>query len=450
MLGLPLRSTSPELYDKAWVAGMFASGEQGVWYEPSPSNGTCFQDAAGTTPAVLEGPVGLMRDLSGRGNHATQVTSANRPVLSARYNLLTYTNYLSNWNYYSLTATPNFAISPIGTKTATLVKETTSNGQHIAYYPPKFSVTSGSYYRFSVYIKKHTSYRGGVNCGFGGSLFSWAEGCRIDLNALTITHIPTGGSNARLTNVGNDWYRFEYTQLAPSSGTADVIIGTATTSSVYTGDGVSGIYVWGASLVPANQSHLPYQRVDTATSYDADPIKFPAYLKFNGTNSWMKTGNIDFTGTDKMTVVAGVRPTTTGPKFIYELSNDSQGNNGAFAMTSTNIDGTKYVIYSRGTIGKELPGTSFPPPQTCIATGITDISGKRIIFRVNGNLNATASMDQGTGNYGNYPLFIGARNGNQYLFNGNLHSLIIRGAATDAAHITHAERLVAYKTGVSI
>ena len=60
---------------------LFASGEQGVWYDPSDFS-TMFQDSAGTTPVTAVGqPVGKILDKSGRGNHASQSTAAARPVL---------------------------------------------------------------------------------------------------------------------------------------------------------------------------------------------------------------------------------------------------------------------------------------------------------------------------------------------------------------------------------
>ncbi|WP_027714898.1 hypothetical protein [Desulfuromonas sp. TF] len=59
---------------------LFASGEQGVWYDPSDLS-TLFQDAAGTTPAGVGDPVGLMLDKSGNGNHASQETSSKKPIL---------------------------------------------------------------------------------------------------------------------------------------------------------------------------------------------------------------------------------------------------------------------------------------------------------------------------------------------------------------------------------
>lgn len=70
--GYPLQDWTP--------AQLFADGAQGVWYDPSDPT-TVFQDAAGTTPAFPGDPVGLLKDKSGNGYHATQATAAQRPVL---------------------------------------------------------------------------------------------------------------------------------------------------------------------------------------------------------------------------------------------------------------------------------------------------------------------------------------------------------------------------------
>jgi hypothetical protein len=61
-------------------AALFAASETGVWYDPSDLT-TLFQDTAGTTPVTAVGQtVALMLDKSGRGNHATQATAAQRPT----------------------------------------------------------------------------------------------------------------------------------------------------------------------------------------------------------------------------------------------------------------------------------------------------------------------------------------------------------------------------------
>lgn len=59
---------------------LFANGEPGVWYDPSDIS-TLFQDSAGATPVTAAGQtVGKILDKSGRGNHATQATSTQRPT----------------------------------------------------------------------------------------------------------------------------------------------------------------------------------------------------------------------------------------------------------------------------------------------------------------------------------------------------------------------------------
>lgn len=59
---------------------LFTAGEAGAWYDPSDIS-TLFMDAAGTVPVTADGdPVGMMKDKSGNGNHATQTLSASRPT----------------------------------------------------------------------------------------------------------------------------------------------------------------------------------------------------------------------------------------------------------------------------------------------------------------------------------------------------------------------------------
>lgn len=66
---------------------LFKGGKQGVWFDPSDLT-TLFQDAAGTVPVTASGdPVGMMKDKSGNGNHATQTVSAARPTYQTNGNL---------------------------------------------------------------------------------------------------------------------------------------------------------------------------------------------------------------------------------------------------------------------------------------------------------------------------------------------------------------------------
>lgn len=74
------------------IQKLFANNEQGFWYDPNDLS-TMFQDAEGTVPVTTVGqPVGLIRDKSGRNNHAFQTIPENRPTL--RQNSVTGANYL--------------------------------------------------------------------------------------------------------------------------------------------------------------------------------------------------------------------------------------------------------------------------------------------------------------------------------------------------------------------
>lgn len=76
-LGLPGRG----LAATAWIpASLFTASEQGAWYDPSDLS-TVWQNSAGTTPGAIDSPVGRIDDKSGNANHATQATSAARPIL---------------------------------------------------------------------------------------------------------------------------------------------------------------------------------------------------------------------------------------------------------------------------------------------------------------------------------------------------------------------------------
>lgn len=75
------------------IKSLFANNEQGFAFDFNDLS-TMYQDAAGTIPVTGVGqPVGRVLDKSGRGNHATQSTSAKRPILQK--NATTGAYYLS-------------------------------------------------------------------------------------------------------------------------------------------------------------------------------------------------------------------------------------------------------------------------------------------------------------------------------------------------------------------
>lgn len=72
---------------------LFAASEPGFWFDPSDLT-TLFQDTAGTTPVTAAGQsVARINDKSGRGNHATQANSLQRPTYQVDSNGRGYLNF---------------------------------------------------------------------------------------------------------------------------------------------------------------------------------------------------------------------------------------------------------------------------------------------------------------------------------------------------------------------
>lgn len=66
------------------ITKLFANGVQGFFYDPSDLS-TMFQDVAGTIPVTAAGqPIRLIRDKSGRNNHAYSTTSSKSPIFEQK------------------------------------------------------------------------------------------------------------------------------------------------------------------------------------------------------------------------------------------------------------------------------------------------------------------------------------------------------------------------------
>ena len=445
------------------IAALFSAGEQGVWYDPSDFS-TMFQDAAGTIPVTAVGqPVGRILDKSGRGNHATQTTAASRPILSARYNLLTKTEQFNDsaWQKIFATISNNSTTAPDGTLTA-----------------DTFILQSGITFTAaaSAFVNSTSLIVQGITVAATAIIYRLrVKGAGYDMVTLRVSESATlSGTNQAVTrvllsngqvisvaNTGN-LTGVSSTCTRTSDGWCDITLqftsGAAQTlyfglwawnSTAITSDGIKGLYLWGADVRVANESVNipPYQRVNTATDYGTEG--FPFYLLFDGIDDALQTASVNFTGTDKMTVWAGVRKLSDSSfNMIVELST-SVGtiNPGSFYFGS--LTSGRYEVATRGTAGVFLPtaNNSFVAPITNVITSLFVISTDTCNFRANGALITSSSSDQGTGNYGNYPLYIGSRGGTTLPFNGRLYSLIVRGAQSTDTQISNAETYVNSKTG---
>jgi hypothetical protein len=144
-------------------------------------------------------------------------------------------------------STANATAAPNGTTTADLLTEDTSTGEHRVSTGSVVWVGSTTY-TFSIFAKSNGRARLDF-FGVGGGNFT--GGREADFNLATGTVTSTDGATASIQAFANGWYRLRMTfvtSAAPSASGIFIRFSDALGNFSYTGDGTSGIYLWGAQL----------------------------------------------------------------------------------------------------------------------------------------------------------------------------------------------------------
>jgi len=281
-------SLTADLLSFASPVALFANGEIGAWYDPSDLT-TLFQDSAGTTPVTAPNQtVGKMLDKSGRGNHATQATSTQRPIyginpIVGTRNLLTFTEQFNNapWSKFgTVTVTPNDTVAPDGTTTADKVAISTSSGifQAVTALP----LTT---YTASVWVRadSNVTSRLVVNTNLGDAVL-------LTINATTT------------------WQRVSLSKTT--------IAGTNIVSlQVDGGNGANTIYLWGAQI----------ELGSTATAYQPIYNTYGPYV-----NGASQTGG--------SLVIDGASPDETGYLLAGDYIQLGTGSSSRLHKVLTNVD----------------------------------------------------------------------------------------------------------------
>jgi hypothetical protein len=139
---------------------------------------------------------------------------------------------------------------------------------------------------------------------------------------------------------------------------------------------------------------------------------------------------------------------------LVELSATASSNAGSFYITAPGASGANpYESLSRGSAAlnanQQVTVSTGTAPDTAVLSTTHDIAGDLTTARRNGTAFANATGDKGSGNFGNYAVFIGSRSGS-LRFNGLIYTLIVRGATTPTGTIADFERnLLARRCGVT-
>lgn len=222
-------------------------------------------------------------------------------IESQRTNLIQYsTPTLAGWSPNEAYVVHNAEVAPDGTYSAVKLQDRDSAS---AVFHGMFrggqSTTNGLVYTISGYFKK------GTEDSVGFRLYNGAMVCRAIFNLATGTPNLINGTDAKMEDVGNGWYRCSITGTSTATySSSDIYIFT---TSVYThvSNGDNSIYAWGIQFEQGTfaSSYIPTDlrfssRGSRASYYDESGVlrrvdsDEPRYgYKWDG-RKWTETGLI--------------------------------------------------------------------------------------------------------------------------------------------------------------
>lgn len=235
-----------------------------------------------TTSAVYEGITDDVPrvDYSGGGCPALKLEPQ-------RSNLLPQSEYFGAYSVNNGTATANQIISPEGILNAYQFTENTGTSAHYI-DTTSISVTSGNSYVISLFAK----YDGRFLTIQGSSSIISSNYATFNLQTGEVEQENIG--DASIEDYGNGWYRciFKITATGTGSGAITILLNDSATggrSRSYTGDGESGIYIYGFQVEAGSYStsYIPTYGVSSTRVADSGVSDVDSLLTSNATYTWM-------------------------------------------------------------------------------------------------------------------------------------------------------------------
>lgn len=388
-------------------ASLFASGEDGVWFEPSPT--TAFASPTDLTPCAVGDTCGFLLDKSKGAEYSGGgfIGTGSELVSNGTFDV-----DISGWS-----SARGASLSLVANKL-----QVTGTDTSFPYAYTQITTEVGK-----TYIVK-------VDCTFVSGSDGGVSVDKSDAEPTNTNVVSTGQHNA------SDIPDLVFTA---TSTTTYIRLVTNNTTDVNDWDNISVKELPGNHATQGTLASRPILRQTGGGLY---------YLEFDGTDDAMETAAIDFSASDKMSIFAGVTKNGDSVSMIAELSGNysSVPNTGSFFLLAENLYGSPARGDATPSASFRANTAIFSGVDTAVITALHDISGDSSLIRRNGVASSPATGDKGAGNFGNYPIYTGSRGGTGLFFNGDLYSMIVRGATTSGDDLTGAESYVADKTGVTL
>ena len=200
----------------------------------------------------------------------------------------------TTWIKVNVSTIPNSVTSLDGSLNGYLLRENTSSGSHDI--RQNATVVSGLQYTYSLFVKKLdvgqdrnlSFYIGGTN---GSISFNTTDGTFFSVNSI---------DSYSSEDYGNGWWRLQFTDTAVTTS-FNVIAIFNNGSTNYTGDGISGLYIYGAQLEEGSYatSYIPTSGASVTRVADSSIQTLPdgiigqtegsVYVEVNISNTTSKT-----------------------------------------------------------------------------------------------------------------------------------------------------------------
>jgi hypothetical protein len=296
-LGAALKSRPPQASFNFSLAGQ--AFDDRITFTRA-SNASYF-DSTGTLQTAGSG---VARSNAYQDHNPSTLAPLGFLIEEQRTNLCLHSNDLTNtWTLAASTIGSNVQTAPDGTLTADSIITDTSSAFHGV--NQSIAVVSGTTYTFSVFAKAN-----GYNflrAGFSSARFGTAVAY---FNLASGTVGTVAGGSATIKACSNGWYLCSFTATCTSTGTSThslIYVSQSDNQGAYVGDGVSGIFAWGAQFEAGAFATSPILTSGAAATRLADVASITGT---NFSSFWNQTEGTVLAVFDRITNTSGGRVVT--------------------------------------------------------------------------------------------------------------------------------------------